>query len=211
MLKSYSIARSGSKKLLLLTLLAILTLTFCSKETQPSVVKLSDVIEPTTYRDVELHSDAARSEELGIPFFAKYTASGELFTGTQRIYHVENDSLYMELFYEDGINTGALIPKDGYTHRSKLSLYRGMPHVDEMYMNEVLVYQDIPPSQNEDGLGRNRLWHRNGQLALEGYYSGHTGNNILRQGLMTLYDEEGNITEQKRYKDDEVVETIIGE
>ena len=84
----YSMTRSVSKKLLLIPLLALLTLTFCSKESERSVIKISDVIEPTTYTDVELHSDYKRSEELGIPFFAKYTSSGELFTGTQKVYDV---------------------------------------------------------------------------------------------------------------------------
>jgi len=200
--------RLSSGKLLLLPLLALLTLTFCSKEPDLSDIKLSDLIEPTTYTDVELHSDYNRSEELGIPFFAKYTSSGELFTGTQKVYYVENDSLHMELYYEDGFNTGSMMTKDGDIYLQKSALYKDMPHLEEMYVNEVLVYQDLHPGKTEDGLGYVRLWHRNGQLELESFYTGYTGNNKLKQGLLTEYDEEGRIISQEKYEDGELVEKI---
>jgi len=208
MFKPYSMTRLSSGKLLLLPLLALLTLTFCSKEPDLSDIKLNDLIEPTTYTDVELHSDYNRSEELGIPFFAKYTSSGELFTGTQKVYYVENDSLHMELYYEDGFNTGSMMTKDGDIYLQKSALYKDMPHLEEMYVNEVLVYQDLHPGKTEDGLGHVRLWHRNGQLELESFYTGYTGNNKLKQGLLTEYDEEGRIISQEKYVDGELVEKI---
>jgi len=208
MFKPYSMTRLSSGKLLLLPLLALLTLTFCSKEPDLTDIKLSDLIEPTTYTDVELHSDYNRSEELGIPFFAKYTSSGELFTGTQKVYYVETDSLHMELYYEDGFNTGSMMTKDGDIYLQKSALYKDMPHLEEMYVNEVLVYQDLHPGKTEDGLGYVRLWHRNGQLELESFYTGYTGNNKLKQGLLTEYDEEGRIISQEKYVDGELVEKI---
>ncbi|WP_340105152.1 hypothetical protein [Rhodohalobacter sp. 8-1] len=207
MLNFYPIAQSGLGKLRLLPLLALLTLTFCSKEPDLSDIKLSDLIEPTTYTDVKLQYDADRSEELGVPFFAQYTSNGDLFTGTQKVYYVENDSLHMELYYEDGFNTGSLMTKDGDIYLQKSDLYLDKPHLEEMYVNEVLVYQDLHPGKTEDGLGHVRLWHRNGQLELESFYTGYTGNK-LKQGLMTEYDEEGRITIQQRYEDGELVEKI---
>jgi len=208
MFKHYTMARSGSKKLRLLPLLALLTLTFCSKELEPTVIKISDVIEPTTYSNVELHYDANRSEELGIPFFSMYTSSGEPFTGTQKVYYVENDSLHMELYYENGFNTGSLMTKDGDIYQEKRSMYMDKIHLEEMYVNEVLVYKDLHPGKSEDGLGHTRLWHKNGQLSLESFYTGYTGNNKLKQGLMTEYDEEGRITIQERYEDGKLVEKV---
>jgi hypothetical protein len=207
MLKFYPKAQSDIGKLRLLPLLLLLTLTFCSKEPDLSDIKLSDLIEPTTYTDVELQSDYDRSEELGIPFFAKYTSDGDLFTGTQKVYYVENDSLHMELYYENGFNIGSLMTRDGDIYLQKSALYKGMPHLEEMYVNEVLVYQDLHPGKTEDGLGHVRLWHRNGQLELESFYTGYTGNK-LEQGLMTEYDEEGRITIQERYEDGEMVEKL---
>jgi antitoxin component YwqK of YwqJK toxin-antitoxin module len=186
----------------------LLTLTFCSKEPDLSDIKLSDLIEPTTYADVELQYDADRSEELGVPFFAQYTSNGDLFTGTQKIYYVEDDSLYMELYYEDGLNTGSKMTRKGDTYLQKHGLYKNMPHFMEMHVNGNLIYKDIHPGNTENGLGHIRMWHRNGQLSLESFYSGYTGNNKLKQGLLTEYDEEGRITIQERYEDGELVEKI---
>lgn len=208
MFKSYPVARSGSKKLLLLPLLVLLTMTFCIKEPEPNVINISDVTEPTTYTDVELHSDAKRSEELGVPFFALYTSSGDLFTGTQKVYYVENDSLHMELYYENGLNTGSMMTKDGDIYLQKRVLYKDMPHLEEMYVNEVLVYEDLHPGKSEDGLGHIRLWHNNGQLSFESFYTGYTGNNKLEQGLATEYDEQGRIISQERYEGGELVEKL---
>lgn len=205
--KSNPSARSGSKKLVILPMLALLTLTFCSKEPDLSDVKLSDFIEPTTYTDVKLQYDADRSEELGVPFFAQYTSNGDLFTGTQNVYYVKNDSLYMELYYEGGFNTGSLMTKNGDIYLQKHTLYMDKPHLEEMYVNEVLVYQDLNPGKTEDVLGHVRLWHRNGQLSFESYYTGYTGNK-LDQGLMTEYDEEGRIISQEMYEDGELIEKV---
>jgi len=205
MLRSHSPTRSVSKIVLLLPLLALLTLTFYSEETDYTDLDLS-----TTYSDVELHYDAGRSEELGIPVTlgAQFTSSGELFTGTQRVYYKENDSLFMELYYEDGLNIGSVHERDGDVYRQVHGTYRDRRHfMEEMYVNDVLIHKDIPPGETEDGLGHIRMWHENGQLAFEAFYTGHTGN-IVEQGLMTEYDEEGNITSQERYEDGELVEKM---
>lgn len=207
MVKQYSPFRNYSKKLVLLPVLMVMTLMFCTnqQEIENPVRNLSDrFIEKTTYSDIDLHYDGNRSEELGVYFGAQYTPDGELFTGTQRYYYVENDSIHSELYFEDGINTGYLMFRDGNRYRNKSGVYENRIHITESYINDILLYQDIPPSENEDGLGRVRSWHRNGQLGLEVFYTG----NKEYQGLMTTYDEEGNIIEQKRYEDGEVVEEI---
>ncbi len=203
-IKSYSSVRSGSKSLLFLPILALLTLTFCTQKTDYTNLDFS-----TTYSDVELHYDANRSKELGMPVTlgAQFTSSGELFTGTQRVYYKENDSLHMELYFEDGLNVGSVHERDGDIYRQVHGTYRDKRHFEEMYVNDVLVHKDIPPGKNEDGLGQVRMWHENGQLAFESFYTGYTGN-IVKQGLMTEYDEEGNIIQQERYEDGELVEKI---
>ncbi|MCH2450170.1 MAG: hypothetical protein MK198_08485 [Gracilimonas sp.] len=49
------------------------------------------------------------------------------------------------------------------------------------------------------------IWHRsNGELAFEVFYTG----DYVYQGLMTEYDEEGNIIMQERYEDGEMIEKI---
>lgn len=196
--RQYLPFRSGSKTALLLPILALLT--FCSQKadySDPQTKKIEHI--------PELHLDGERSEELGKPLATYYTSSGEPFTGTQKAYYVESDSLHMKMFFEEGINTGSVIyEEDGDVIRQKHGRYLDKPLLKEMYENGVLVYENIPPTESEDGMGHIRLWHNNGQLSVEVSYTGDQE----RQGLMTEYDKEGNIITQERYEGGEMVEKI---
>jgi hypothetical protein len=173
-----------------------------------SMQEIWDSIPQTTYQEPELHYDGNRSKELGIPLTlgAQYTSSGELFTGTQKVYYVENDSLWQELFYEDGIITGSVIYTDGDTIRQVHGIFEDRLEMGkEMYINGMMNYKDVRPHESKDGLGHVRIWHRsNGELAFEAFYTGDK----VYQGLMTEYDEEGKIIMQERYEDGELIETI---
>ncbi|GAA5520649.1 hypothetical protein LQ318_02860 [Aliifodinibius salicampi] len=199
MFRQYSPFRSGSKTALLWPFLALLTLTFCSQKADYSDSKTSKI-----YHDPELHFDGELSEELGKPLATHYTSSGEPFTGTQKVYYTENDSLHMELYFEDGLNTGSVQYKDGDTIRIKSGIYQKFPRLQEMYVNDHLVYKDVFPTESEDGMGNIRMWHNNRQLSVKVNYTGDQ----VYQGLMTEYDKEGNIITQERYEDGEMVEKI---
>lgn len=201
MIKQYSSPRFHSKKMVFLPVLVALTLMFCTNQKESDY---SDFNFSTTYNNVDLHYDADRSEELGVYFGAQYTSDGELFTGTQRVYHKENDHLHIELHYKDGINIGSVMTRDGDIYRQVHGIYLDKPHFKEMYVNDILVHQDVPPTESEDGMGHIRMWHENGELAFEVSYTGDT----VYRGLMTEYDEDGNITMQERHEDGEVVEKI---
>lgn len=191
---------SGSKTVLFLPILTFLALTFCSQKADHSDPQTSKI-----YHVPELDFDGKRSEELGKPLATHYTSSGEPFTGTQKVYHTENDRLHMEMFFEDGINTGSVTyEEDGDVIRQKHDRYLNEPYTKEIYVNEVLVHQNIPPTKSEDGIGHLRGWHENGQLSIEISYTGDQ----MYQGLLTEYDEEGNVIKQERYEDGELVETI---
>ena len=199
MFPHYFLFRSGLKTALLLPIVVLLT--FCSKEKEAEYPQ-------STYSNVELHLDGKLDDKLGKPLGTHYTSSGEPFTGTRKIYYSDTDSLHMKQFFEDGIQTGAVIYYDsGDTVRQKHGIYQNVPHLKEMYRNGNLVYKDIPPAEGKDGMGHTRMWHDNGQLSVEVSYTGFTPNKEY-QGLMTEYDKEGNITKQVRYKDGEVIETI---
>jgi len=201
MVREHSLLRAGSKSLLLLPLLGLLILSFCSKKKE-----YPDQHSEELYYVPELHFDGKRSQELGIPITigAHFTSSGELFTGTQNIYYTENDSLYMEMYFEDGINTGSVMERDGDIYRIVNGVYLNGPHTKEIYVNENLTYENIPPTESKDGMGHIRTWHRNGQLGAEVTYT----EDQVYQGLMTEYDEEGIIITQERYEDGELVEKI---
>jgi antitoxin component YwqK of YwqJK toxin-antitoxin module len=175
-------------------------LTFCSKETEYKVQNPQ-----TTYSSVELHLDSKLDDKFGKPLGTHYTSSGEPFTGTQKSYYSNTDSLHMKQLFEDGIQTEAVIYyDDGDIVRQKHGVYLNKPHLKKMYKNGILVYENVPPTQSKDGMGHVRLWHKNGQLSVEHSYTGDQ----VKQGLLTEYDEEGNITMQERYEDGELVETI---
>ena len=204
MVRSHSRLRSVLKTALLLPLLALLTLTFCTKKT---VYSESDLFPNKIYYSVpKLHPDPKRSEELGIPLTdgAQFTSSGEPFTGTKKVYYTKNDSLYMKQYYKDGIETGSLMYSDGDStiHKYDWSLHK--PNLKESYTNGILVYKDVLPSESKDGMGHIRQWYKNGQLSYEVSYTG----DHIKQGLMTEYNNEGNIIKQERYKDGKVVKKI---
>ena len=202
MIREFSLVRAGSKSLLLLPLLALLILSFCSTKTDNS-----DQNSGKIYSVPELQIDAKRSQELGIPITmgAHFTSSGELFTGTQKVYYTKNDSLYMKAYFEDGIKTQSIFyMKNGDINRIVPGRYLDKPISKRIYNNGNLAYENVPPSESEDGMGYIRTWHENGQLGAEVTYTGDQ----VYQGLMTEYDEEGNIITQERYKDGELVEKI---
>lgn len=65
---------------------------------------------------------------------------------------------------------------------------------------DVEEWQDI----SSGSLGYHKTWHPNGQLKYEAYFE----SNIQYEGLKTFYDENGNIIQQERYENGELVETI---
>ncbi|MEL7834253.1 hypothetical protein [Fodinibius sp. Rm-B-1B1-1] len=198
MYRHYSPFRSILNTALLLPILVLLT--FCCKEAENKVQ-----YPETTYSNVELHLDGKRDKKLEKPLGTHYTSSGEPFMGTRKIYYSDTDSLHMKQFFEDGIQTGSVIYyDDGDIVRQKHGIYLNKPHLKEMYENGILVYENVPPTQSKDGMGHVRLWYKNGQLSVEHSYTGDQ----VKQGLLTEYDEEGNITMQERYEDGELVETI---
>lgn len=204
MFRTYSRLRSGSKMALLLPVLAMLTLTFCSRKTVYSKSDLS--LNKTYYSVPKLHANPTRSKELGIPVSdaAQFTSSGKPFTGTKKIYYTSNDSLYMKQYYKNGIETGSLMYRDGDSTRQKYDWSLHKPNLKESYTNGILVYKDVLPSESKDGMGHVRQWYKNGQLSFEVSYTG----DHIKQGLMTEYDKKGNIIKQERYKDGKVVEKI---
>ena len=202
MFRPFSLLRSGSKTVVLLPIFSLLTLTFCSQRTN-----YSDSNSSKLDHVPELHVDFNRSKELGIPknLAARFTTSGELFTGTQKVYNTEDDSLYMKYYFKDGIETKVIhYKKDGDFNRLIKGRYLNKLIVKEIYTNGVLLYQNIPPTESEDGMGHLRGWHENGQLSVETTYTGDQ----VRQGLLIEYDKEGNVITQERYEDGKLVETI---
>lgn len=206
--KRFSMLRSGTKGLLLAPLLLATTLMFCTR--QPDFpIKISGERNDVLYSTVDLYVNPPKSEQLNIKrrgMGIRYDADGDPFTGIQQYRFERNDSLFSEYVYENGITKSATayISKGDSTsiYRSKFG-YIGDEYKEvEYYKDNILLEKWENSTPNK--LGYHKIWHPNGQIRYEATFTG----NIQYEGLMTLYDEEGNITEQARYKDGKLVEKI---
>ena len=202
MIRPFSLIRSGSKMAFLLPLVLMLGLIYCSDSSEDDFFyEYSDAL----YTVPNLHINVEKSRDQGISGNTHYTSSGAAYTGTQEFRFKKNDSLFSETYYENGIFAGSARYEDGeITHRSQVGIYYDDFYLKMEHVEGAIIHQDIIPVESEDGLGHVRKWHPNGQLSYEATYKDH----YEYVGLMTLYDEEGNILEQELYEDGKLIEKI---
>lgn len=208
MIKHFSPLRSYSKKLVLLPVIMAITLMFCTQQTD-TPIKITGDNTGALYSTVELFVNSQKSDELNIEnrgIGIRYDSAGELFTGTQQFRYLESDSLYSETVYENGL----IKSREGF-FRDGDSVHRYNYEYDYIgeHFKAVKVYKDGVLIEEwkgtmPDELGFNKQWYSNGRLKFEAYFKG----NIEYEGLMTLYDENGEVLKQERYEEGELVETI---
>lgn len=132
--------------------------------------------------------------------------TGKPFTGTQSTFYRKNDQLYSESVFEDGLNTSLMLYKKGGSQRARVEHeYLETEMVWNRRYNEedLLVMESKSYRISDDGFGFVKRWHDNGQLQFEM----KTDENGKYQGLMTLYDEDGNILKEENYKDGVLIES----
>lgn len=132
--------------------------------------------------------------------------TGKPFTGTQSTFYRKNDQLYSQSVFEDGLNTSLILyNKDGSQRARVEHEYLESEMVWNKRYNEddLLVMESKSYRVTDDGFGFVKRWHDNGQIQFEM----KTDENGNYQGLMTLYDEEGNVLKQENYKDGVLVES----
>ena len=201
MVKHYSPFRSFSRKIVLLPVIIVLTVMYC---TNPKVG------DDHLYESVDLYLDRDRAIELGIErrgIGIRFDKSTDLpFTGTQQLRYINNDNLYAESVYEDGVlKSSTRFDSDG-----NLESRFEYGYIDDKYSitrqfneNGILIFENVAPDSDKS-LGKIKEWHPMGQIKFEMTYK--FGG--LYHGLMTLYDEEGEIVEQELYEDGELVQKI---
>jgi len=170
------------------------------------------------YSTVDLYVDPPRSEDLNIErrgLGIRYDSDGNPFTGTQEMRFVKNDSLFNEIEFEEGIMKSSIgYDKNGnsldkYEYGYIGNQYKMVRHTKPSGA-VVEEWGDAKPEEP----GYHKKWYENEQLKYEAYFTGNIqpeGLDIFKtqyQGLMTLYDQDGNIIEQDRYEDGKLVETI---
>lgn len=201
MKKQFSVFKSFSKSLLLICFVCVISLLFCTNtENHPDEL----------YTDVTLHSSNLFLESNTIPAYKEtimLAQSGEPFTGVQSYYFKKNDQLFMTFTFREGIRIKEQVFEADGTEK-----YRKDTDFDfevnqrlnvRVYDEGALTIEIIDSSPEHDGLHLYREWHTNGQLKFE-----NTSNELGSNGLMTLYDVDGNIIEQELYKNGQLVEKI---
>lgn len=216
--KSISKVKVGAIWLFLLPLSVALIIVFSAQtDSYPqtmSMQEIRDSLPPTTYTDVDLESDGPTGlyhpldERTGVLI----GPNGEPYSGERNTYSVDKDSVIYAETIVDGKVTRSEFPKydstGAYQYRSvvipsldedgnTVSSYYSDQHTDSLVLNMEKI--------DTDSLITTKAWHPNGQLAWEFQMKVPGGG---RHGLTTVYDENGAITEQERYEDGELVETI---
>ena len=208
MIKQFSPLRSYSKKMLLLPIILATTLMFCTTQENDYPRKITGNSDEL-YSNVDLYIDRDRADELGIEkrgVGIRFDKSGTPFTGTQEFRYVKNDSLFSETIYVDGLlKSTTAYHKDGSLMGKHEFGYIGEEFKTTKRYNEdgLLVEEWLTPT-TEDSLGSIKQWHTNGQLKFEMTFK--KGMNY--HGLMTMYNEQGEVIEQERYEDGELMEKI---
>jgi hypothetical protein len=207
MLKEFSFLRTGSKGIFLLPILFVSTLMFCTTNSNTYPHNLSSGNDEL-YTNVDLYLNPPRSEELNIEkrgMGIRYDSDGNPFTGTQEFRFVKNDSLFNEIIYENGImkssvaydNEGNALDRFEYGYIG--DQFKMVKHIKPNGM-VVEEWRNVTPGE----LGYHKKLHSNGQLKYEAYFE----ENIEYEGLMTLYNETGEVIERGRYEDGELIEKI---
>lgn len=215
--KKFSVLRSGTKGIFLIPLLMAASLMFCTRNNDGPPYKITgnnDVL----YSNIDLYMNPERSDELNIKrrgFGIRYDSDGSPFTGTQELRFVKNDSLFAETEYINGIMKSSV----GYDNKGNdLDKYEygyignQFKMIRQTKPSGLVVekWSDAKPGE----MGYHKKWHENGQLKYEAYFTENIQPEGLMtfhtkyQGLMTLYDEQGNILEQARYEDGELIKKI---
>ncbi len=192
------------KVLPLVPLLFFIGLMFCDKQSRDDEL----------YSDVRVFFDPGSLDvENSIPKSPIYKDKhGKPYTGTSNMYYRKNNQLYSTTTYVNGIRTKWVIfDKNGEETYKTDKGYDGNKWVStKAYSKGNLTQEWLSSSITDSEYDIHREYHSNGSLKFEMTFSSDLANKkpIVYQGLMTLYDEQGNIVQQELYKDGKLVETI---
>ncbi|MEX0608083.1 MAG: hypothetical protein WD016_04145 [Balneolaceae bacterium] len=127
----------------------------------------------------------------------QYLKSGEPFTGTQTYRYTKTDSLYSVTTFQEGFRSQST----GYSQDNGSVLWRiafigsEISKREEYYADgtKKMEWLLAGPGVEES---YTKYWHENGQLSFEMFWNEQN----QYHGVMTKWDEEGNILEQESYE-----------
>ncbi|MAL18296.1 MAG: hypothetical protein CL670_02450 [Balneola sp.] len=216
--KKISKVKVGAVWLFVLPLSVALIIVFSAQTDEyPKTISMQEIwdsMPPTTYQDVELEYDGPSGlyhpldEHSGVLI----GPNGKPYTGERNTYSVDTESMIQK----ETVVNGKITQTEFHMYDSTGAYqYKSVviPSLDEDGNTVSTFYNDRLSDSltlsmkkiNTDSLIINKAWHPNGQLAWEFQMKIPGGG---RQGLATVYDENGAIIEQERYEDGELVEKI---
>ncbi len=209
MTKHTSLFRSFAKAAFIVPAFGVFAFLFCSQSNSEDSGLMSYPMIYNVYADVELiYPDPLDYQDSELLY---HTSDGELYSGLVTYYEQENDQLYSKQFFEDGLMVGSIQFDEAgnqfvrYEYVFENGLQAGFRQFGP---DNQIVREWVGTPEPDDSLTVFREWHPNGQLKFEMFSSSGDRGALVYEGLMTLYDEQGNILEQELYEDGELVEKI---
>ncbi len=207
--KEFSPLKSYSKSVFLIPAFGVLAFLFCTNSNPHDLILFNNQDENDLYADVSLGYKLPTENKAGDLHY--YTLDGQLFTGEATYYKRENDQLYSKQLFEDGLMVGAIqYDKEGnQAYRVEHVFVDGVRAGFRHYgANDQILRDWVGTPKPGDSLTVMREWHPNGQLKFEMTSYSEEDRPMVYEGLMTLYDEQGNILQQELYEDGELIEKI---
>jgi antitoxin component YwqK of YwqJK toxin-antitoxin module len=176
---------SRSKKLLLIPLFVVITFTFCTNSEHSNGFSF--------YTNTELSANVVNNGGVfGGPVLRYKGTEGNYYSGTQNHYYKDSN----ELAFSEEFKNGYRVSRINYHEDGNISYRYEFEYENDNLIarrriskSDILIKEWTAPVNGEPGSIKE--WHRNGQLKFEVQYLG----DLEYEGLMTLYDEEGQIIE----------------
>jgi len=136
------------------------------------------------------------------------TEDGEPYSGSNKLFDPKTGILETEAIYDKGMPI-SIKTYNGIGQvffRNVFDYENGLPKKQRLYISGNLFMEYIYPTPERDYQGIQRYWHlEEGKIQYEAHFLNNSEN---FHGLVTEFDTQGNIVEQERYEDGELVETI---
>ncbi|MFP8489611.1 M56 family metallopeptidase [Gracilimonas sp. Q87] len=136
------------------------------------------------------------------------TVEGELFTGSNKLFDPKTGILKKEAIFENGrsISIKTYNGIGQVSFRSIFEYEEGIPERQRYYMLGQLFSEYTYPTPSRDYQGMQRYWYtEEGVMQYEAHFLMDPDN---FHGLVTAFDTQGEITEQERYENGQLIEKI---
>ncbi len=129
-----------------------------------------------------------------------YNQNGELYSGVQKTFFEVTNQLYSEVTFQDGLPIlSKTYDLEGVLRRRAEMQYKE----DFLFFKKVTGEQNYEYYYSEDHLASFKLFYKNGQVMYEGTrsYIKNSSNVLPLVGLISWYNEDGELTQRHLYDD----------